>query len=308
MRNKKLVLTGATGFIGRYCIPLLLQRGYEVHCLNRTADRAISDVHWHQVDLFDEKRTSGIIESVEASYLMHIAWITTPGTFWESSDNHKWLTATRNLFNTFASSRGERLLGVGSCAEYEWGSSVYQEKRTPIKPATLYGRTKVDASNALERISSGRGASWVWARIFFIYGPGEPREKLIPSVVSALHERHPIDTTDGLQIRDYVYVEDVARALCDLLGSSQRGYFNIGSGAPVRVRELLQELCEIMHSPADLVRFGKLSPRPSEPDSIVADISRLKTALSWEPKVTLSQGLRREVSRIIGEITESSKL
>ncbi|MCZ6665923.1 MAG: NAD(P)-dependent oxidoreductase [Gammaproteobacteria bacterium] len=298
MRNRRVVLTGATGFIGHYCLWELLRNDFEVHALCRRPDTSNTDVKWHAVDLLDSRSASALLETLNASYLLHTAWITTPGEFWTNADNDRWMGASRRLFEHFGAAGGERIVGVGSCAEYDWTDGVCREEETPLEPATLYGRCKLEACRSLEKLAREYGIGWAWGRVFFIYGPGEPHEKLVPAVAGALLAGEEVETTDGRQVRDFIYVEDAARALVGLLDVTSEGAFNIGSGEGVAVRHVIEEIGALTGRGDGLVRFGARTAPTPEPPCIVADISKLRAALSWHPRYTLREGLRREIDAI----------
>src|SRR6478609_99248 len=100
---KKVLVTGATGFIGARCLPRLIEKGYEVHAvISRTAPLACnSRIVWHKCDLLDAAECAHLAESVRSSHLLHLAWIAAPGKFWASSDNLRWLTAGVHLVESF---------------------------------------------------------------------------------------------------------------------------------------------------------------------------------------------------------------
>ena len=302
MRNRRAVLTGPTGFIGRYCLSELLRNGFEVHALCRRPDASNTDVNWHEVDLLDAGGASALLKTLDASCLLHTAWITTPGEFWTSVENDRWMAASQRLFEQFGAAGGERIVGVGSCAEYEWSDGAIVEEETPLEPATLYGRRKVEASRSLTLLAHDYGMSWAWGRVFFIYGPGEPRKKLIPAVAAALLRGEEVETSEGRQVRDFIYVQDVATALVGLLDVTSDGAFNIGTGEGVSVRHVIEEICDLTGRGQDPVKFGARIPPTEEPPLIVADVSKLKAVLAWCPQFTLTEGLRHVIDAINGQV------
>src|SRR2546423_14534143 len=147
---KRVLLTGATGFVGRQCIPPLLNRGYEIHAISsRAPDENISaDVCWHQVDLLRALDIQRLLVKISASHLLHCAWYAEPTKYWEAPENYEWVRASTNLFTAFSRSGGERAVGVGSCAEYDWNHGRCSEFATPLNPDTTYGVCKHKAQIA----------------------------------------------------------------------------------------------------------------------------------------------------------------
>ena len=120
---KRVVVTGARGFVGRHCLPLLLARGYEVHAVStRPGPTADDDVRWHQVDLLDGAAAPALIDAVHPSHLLHLAWCTDHGAYWTSPQNLQWVETTLALARAF-SRTGRRIVMAGTCAEYRLGTS-----------------------------------------------------------------------------------------------------------------------------------------------------------------------------------------
>lgn len=294
---KKVMVTGASGFIGQHCLPRLVAKGFEVHAISSRSEirTTAQGVHWHCFDLLNAANCIEAVRIIRPTHLLHLAWIATPGVFWNSEDNLHWLAKGTELVQAFYQYGGKRALGVGSCAEYAWNHDDYNEASTPLRPATVYGRCKLAMSQALETASVVGGGTWAWARLFFPYGPGEPADRLIPTVIRGLLGGEPVACTHGLQVRDFVFVEDVADALVALLDSSVSGAFNIGSGAATTVREVVSVIAARLGG-LELVQFGARQAPEGDPEYVVADISKLKESLGWRPAFSLDAGVERSIS------------
>jgi nucleoside-diphosphate-sugar epimerase len=139
----RLLITGATGFVGLPCV-LRAARELEVHALARANQDVLPPgVRFHSCDLFDADQVDELLAIVRPTHLLHLAWIATPGVYWTSSENHRWVAASKHLLSSFAKCGGVRAVVTGTCAEYDWtGSGVCHEFRTPLRPATVYGQCK----------------------------------------------------------------------------------------------------------------------------------------------------------------------
>jgi len=285
---KRVLVTGARGFLGRHCLPRLGALGYQVHAVSRVPAPSLhSDVQWHDADLLDGGSVSRLIERVAPTHLLHLAWYTAHGEFWASPENIRWVEATLSLARHF-SRLGTRLVMAGSCAEYDWRYGVCSEA-TPLVPATLYGASKHAAHIVLERYAPMVNLSYASGRLFLLYGPDEPPQRLVPSVARALISGTPARCGHGQQVRDVLHVRDAADALVTLLDSRVEGPVNIASGAPIKLADLIYRLANIAGRP-DLIELGVLPPR-DEPLELTADVSRLTRELGWTPKFDLEAGL-----------------
>jgi nucleoside-diphosphate-sugar epimerase len=294
---KKVLVTGAGGFIGNHTLLPLIASGFEVHAIKNTSTMSSNtNVTWHPVDLFQTESVRAMMQDIRPSHLLHCAWLATPGVFWTSSDNVRWLLATIELARAFGEVGGKRAFGLGSCAEYDWSiGGVCSEAKTPLLPSSIYGKCKVAASQALSAISDLHGFSWVWGRLFFPYGPGEPTKKFISSVILHLNQGESIQCSHGRQLRDFLYVEDVADAIVALLNSELSGTYNVASGQAISLRDIVREIT-LRLGGQDLIHFGEKADQLNEPSVLIADMHHLSQQLAWRPKVDLTSGIERMIA------------
>ena len=159
----RLLITGATGFIGRHALShLIRRRDVEVFAAVRTPDH-IDGVASFTVDLLEAGAMKDVMASVRPTHLLHFAWNSTPGKFWTSPDNLSWCAASLGLLRAFADNGGRRVVVAGSCAEYDWsGDAVLSEANTPLVPATLYGVAKDAFRRVAVRAAPDLGLSLAW--------------------------------------------------------------------------------------------------------------------------------------------------
>jgi nucleoside-diphosphate-sugar epimerase len=285
----RVLVTGATGFIGRQTLAPLRRRGYEVHAVSSRPDgvREHSDVSWHTADLHDQESTARLLDDVRPDALLHLAWYAEPGRFWTSAENLRWVEASLRLLRGFAERGGTRAVIAGSCAEYRWtADTVCDESATPLEAATLYGTAKHALRLVAEAYGEQAGLSIGWGRVFFVFGPYESPRRLGGSVASALVRGEPAPCSHGEQVRDFLYSADLGDAFSALLDSEVRGPVNLASGLPVRIRDLVEALAAAAGRP-ELVEFGALPASASEPTSLTADVSRLRTEVGWAPPASI---------------------
>jgi nucleoside-diphosphate-sugar epimerase len=291
----RVLVTGASGFIGRNAVDALLEQGHEVHAVARRAGAPRAGVTWHQVDLLQPGAAEGLVHAVRAGRLLHLAWYATPGSFWTAPENERWIDASLRLLRAFGEAGGRRVAMVGTCAEYAWDDELLREQDTPLEPATLYGACKHATHVAATGIARQLGVSLAWGRVFFLYGPGEDEARLVSSVARGLLAGEEVPTTDGRQRRDFMHVCDVAGALVALLAGEATGAVNIASGRAVRVRDVIT-LIAAEAGGLERVRFGELPSRAGEPPVIAGDTRRLTEDVGFQAMVGLEQGIRETVA------------
>jgi nucleoside-diphosphate-sugar epimerase len=243
-------------------------------------------------DLLDARACVELVERVRPSHLLHLAWYAEPGALWASPANVAWLQAGLELVQLFAAAGGQRFVGAGTCAEYDWsGSGICREAETPLAPRTLYGECKRSLHGVTERLYAEPGMpSIAWGRIFFLYGPHEHPQRLVPSVARALLEGREAPCTDGRQHRDFMHCSDVAEAFAALVDGEVEGAVNIASGDAVTVAEVVSVIGEACGRP-ELVRLGALPQRPDDPAALVADTVRLREEVGFTADRSLREGI-----------------
>ncbi|MGB3179086.1 MAG: NAD(P)-dependent oxidoreductase [Albidovulum sp.] len=277
----RVLLTGATGLIGRHLRGPLEALGYDVIAVSRQPGAMIGDV------LTDPE---GVVLRARPDHLIHLAWHDGPDR-WSSSANLDWVGASLRLLKAFAEQGGQRAVMVGSCAEYDWAGKGALCESSDLKPATLYGAAKAATGMSALAAAAPLGLSLAWARPFFCYGPGEPKGRLFGDLIQGLKAKQEVACTDGLQERDFLHSADIGAALAALLRSPVEGAVNVGSGRAVPVRDMIQTLARMMDR-ADLIRLGTRMRPKNDPDRIEADVARLTNEVGFRPGHDMESGIR----------------
>ena len=289
---KRVLITGAGGFIGQKVISQLLHSDYEIHVLTYRSKFQDKKIHQHVVDLFNNEHVNHILSDISVDHLLHLAWYTEPNQYWNSLENFSWVSASLNLIHSFIEHGGERLIVAGSCAEYDWShSDLISEQTTPRAMSSPYTICKNSLYTMLDSMARETAINFTWGRIFFPYGPGERKEKLIPSAIHALMNNMQFSCEAPELVRDYIFVEDVAAAFIQLMDVNVNGPINIASGEPVRLGTLVNRIADMMGKPSSLVRENTTSDH----NCVVADVSKLNHDLGFHPSVKLEQGLQKSI-------------
>jgi nucleoside-diphosphate-sugar epimerase len=288
---ERFLVTGASGFIGRSVLDLLAGRGFEVHAVSRKPPpEARANVTWHRADVLTGDMT-GIIEAAACPVCLHLAWEATPGRYVTAMENYDWQSATVRFAGAFFRAGGSAFVMAGSCAEYALPAEICDEFSTPSNTDTPYAACKTETARLLTALAHEAGARFADGRIFFVYGPGEPREKLVANICRGLASGEPIPLSAGEDVLDYISISDVAQALVAIASSNVAGPVNIATGHPVAVRDIANRLGALAGRP-DLLRFGQI-PSPQRPRRIVGATGRLNREAGFVPRLELDAGLRQ---------------
>jgi nucleoside-diphosphate-sugar epimerase len=289
----RILVTGATGFIGRAFCKLALEKGHEIGALLLPSETPPVQLHenskiiWLRGSL--EAPPWPEVNAFQPQSCLHLAWIATPGIYLESPANEDFFN-TSLTFATQARAIGVKHFCVaGTCIEYRIVDGLLSEIRTPIEPTTRYAKWKNELRLALET----QNFPFAWGRVFYPYGPGEHPERLCSSIISKLAQREQVILKTPGSTKDYIYVDDVASAFLKILETHFLGIVNIGTGVGVSVREIASNIGHLMGTP-ELV--SELKPAKNDAfGNVVADAGRLR-GLGWQPTSTLLEGLQNLIA------------
>ena len=277
----RLLVTGATGFIGTEVLRQLRSGTFEVHAVSSHAVESSSNgATWHTADLLDAHDVDALLAIVEPSHLLHLAWDAGVANYRTTPRNLDWLAAGATLAHSFRAHGGVRAVFAGTCAEYQ-------------RDLSLYATCKAALADVVSAYARSDGWPFAWGRIYWPYGPGGAPHRLVPYVIEHLLAGELARCSPGVQTRDFVHVADVASGLMALLESSATGPVDIGTGEGTRVRTLVESIARLIGR-QDLVRFDGATPPAGEPDIVVASPAALR-ALGWHPR-PLSEGLAETIA------------
>ena len=285
----RIVVTGATGFVGRAFVRQAVAGGHAVGALVRPGSAAALPAHpaltvtvgtlaappWKDLTRF------------EPDVCVHAAWITDAGVYLESPENVRYVDESRAFVMGLLERGVGHVVALGTCAEYRPSAQPLNEARSPLEPRSPYGRAKHALRLALSEHARVAGARLAWARIFQPYGAGEPAARLCSTVVRRLivGERLTLDTPSA--VRDWIHVDDVAAALLCLVEERVDTVVNVGSGVGRTVEDVALTIAELLGR-RDLVAIAAAAADAFGP--LVADPARLR-GLGWKPRVELAVGL-----------------
>ena len=262
-----VLLTGATGFVGRQVLRALIERTCNVRVVFRDGKRSpfarspTIESLISSPDIFAESAAWWADTCRDVDTVIHVAWYAEPGQYLQSPKNQECLAGTLRLAQGAAQAKVRRFVGIGTCFEYDF-SAGHLSVETALRPSTPYAEAKTAAFTVLSRSLPKQGVEFAWCRLFYLYGEGEDPRRLVPYLRSKLSAGEPAELTSGRQICDYLDVGEAGRLIADTALGAVQGPVNICSGAAVTIRALAERIAD-EYGRRDLLRFG------ARPDNLV---------------------------------------
>lgn len=248
----KLLVTGATGFIGRHLVSLLLQSGHVVTVIVRDVERArvydwFSLVEYLEIDIYHDEQTY-IPQLPDFDALIHLAWYGLPN-YNELFHIDSNLPADCRFLKKVIQNGIDHVLVTGTCLEYGMQSGPLSEE-VETKPVTAYGLAKDTLRKYLQLLQKQQTFTLQWARLFYMYGEGQNPNSLLAQLQAAIDDDIAVfNMSEGEQLRDYLPVEKVASYLLELVEHPEHdGVVNICSGTPISVRRLVEDYIADKHT------------------------------------------------------------
>ena len=279
--KKRALVTGAAGFIGTQIIKALLNKNYEITALIEKGDEKSRE------KLKNISSRISVIDSLEdSSYdtIFHLATVGVRPDF----DNIDLICDINikmscNLVDFAKRNNSGLLVNFGSCFEYGDHGDVLLTEDMECKPESLYAISKVASTSLVTAYAKQKAVNLITVRPFGVFGEGEGPARLAPSIINSLKNGQKIDTTAGQQIRDFVNVKDVAKAIVELSEAKYQAYeiYNICSNNPVKVRDFIEEIVSVCGFDKSLVNFGALPYRNNEAMKFAGDNSKLQKVINY---------------------------
>ena len=269
----KILLTGATGFVGQHILKRLQERGCHMRLVIREGSQSrISSMQGIESivtskDIFQESspwwaETCNGIETV-----IHAAWYAEPGQYLQSDKNLDCLLGTINLAKGATTASIKKFIGIGTCFEYEM-SDTPLSTRTSLDPKSIYAATKASAYNTLAQYFLHKKINFLWCRLFYLYGEGEDPRRFIPYLHKQIGDGNLIELSKGGQIRDFMDISLASEEIVNALFLNIEGPLNICSGIPVSIREMAEKIAD-QYNARGLLRFGVRPENLVDPPYVV---------------------------------------
>lgn len=297
-RNSVLV-TGGAGFIGANLINKLLDLNYRVSILVKESTdllrlkNVINKINIYKVDLLD-KNLKKIITKINPSKIFHLA---TYSSYRNQEESMEMIDANiRGTLNLLMSTRGinyDIFVNTGSSSEYGIKDKAMREEDV-LSPISFYAATKASITLLCNAFARECQKPIVTIRPFSVYGPYEEKTRFVPTIIKAIIENKTIKLTSGSQRRDFIYIEDVVDIYIKTMKMQNPSgqILNAGTGIQYTNDEVVETLFRVTEKRVPIQK-GEFPKRIWDTSNWVADMSKTKRLLNWEPKFTLEMGLKR---------------
>lgn len=270
----KIVVTGATGFLGNHIVSEAEKQGHKIFALRHSA-----------IDVSPKA-----LKDFAPDVLVHCGW----GGISASDRNNPDIQAenvgiSKKIINLYPF---KQIIGLGSQDEYGYINSVVDENQ-PLQPLSEYAKAKIEVCNYLRNYAERLNISWQWLRIFNMYGPGQAPNWLIPSIIKkCITGEKNMQTTLGEQQYAYLYVDDFAQAIVSMFGQkTKNGIFNISSSNPQPLRLIFEQIKMLTNASIEF-EFGAIPYRPNQSMMICGDSSKFKASFGDYEMTNFETGLQ----------------
>lgn len=301
--NKKVLVTGATGFIGSHMAQRMVEENARVSVLVReTSDiwrleGIRDDISINRANVRDYWQVDNCIKKIKPDYVFHMS------AYGVDSRQKDYFMAAEtnilgivNLMNSLKQTGCQKFLNIGSCMEYGDKKEIIKEGAF-LEPFNIYGSTKAAATIIAHQLAAENGIDIVTLRAFGIFGENEGKHKFFPHIILSLLNGSEVNLTACEQYRDYCYIDDIIDGfiLAAKDQKSKNEIFNIGSGTIHPLKYYVDMVYALMKNTSK-PKYGAIPYRPDEVWKPHPDIAKIRSRLKWQPKVSLKEGLLKTIA------------
>ena len=315
LSDKRVLVTGAGGFIGSHLTRRLVAEGAEVHALSDMVSSVYptrlvdlrGKIIVHEGNVADRTAMEAIAKEVRPEIVFHLAAYTHVGKSWYRVDEcvQSNIQGTVNLLLALEDTGYERFIYTGTSEIYGDIDVPFQED-AKVNPISPYAVSKYAGERFCRMYQQGLGWPIVLVRPFNAYGPAQSPDRIIPETIVRAMRKQKLLLTTGRQTREFNFVEDIADGYVKLATTPgiEGELFNIGGGEEVTIRDVVEQIVDLLGHPIE-PQFGALEHRPNEIWRMYCDSTRARERLGWAPQHTLREGLAKTIEWYEDELSKN---
>ncbi len=297
MKKNRILITGGTGFIGYHLAKKCLKLNWSVTSISTNPPkkiRRLKKVKYLIIDVSNQKDVNKRL-SKNYDYVVNLAGYIDHSHKIKTMKSH--FNGCKNLANFFLNTKIKKFLQIGSSIEYgKINSPQIENSKIPKKTHSIYGDAKLSSTKFLLKLWRKKSFPTTILRLYLVYGPYQDLNRIIPITITNAIENKKFDCSEGKQLRDFIFVDDVISAIIKIIKSKKSSgeIINIGSGKPLSVKNVINKICKLVKKGRP--QFGKIKLRKDEILILYPDIKKAKKLLRWRPKTSIKNGLNKTIS------------
>ena len=294
----RVLVTGATGFVGRHVVKALQNYGYELALFVRNVDDALNlkklDTVIIQGDLGNLDAAKNSIQKFNPEVCIHLAWKGIPDYSADISKSN--LDNSINFLRFIAKETDCRKIVIsGSCFEYGKTKGACKESDT-VQTTSFFAWAKQSIYNYVSLLCEQSAIDLIWFRIFYVYGPGQRAGSLIPAIIYKFSKAECPDIMSPDNKNDFVYVVDVAKAFqIAAINKIPSGIYNLGSGTSTSVYEVCKTAERLITGQTFMSEQLRNTNKEHKVTDFRADISKTSQTLDWAVSTPLEEGIKKHI-------------
>ena len=293
MNRKKILITGGTGFIGYHLAKKCLKLNWSVTSLSTKKPkkiRKLKKVKYLFCDISDKKKLIENIKPNSYDYVVNLAGYVDHSHKKKTMNSH--FNGCKNLSSLFLNSKLKKFVQIGSSIEYgKIKSPQIENKLNNQKTFSIYGDAKLKSTKFILNLNKKYNFPATVLRLYLVYGPAQDANRVVPiSIFNAIKDDY-FACSNGTQTRDFLFIDDLIKAIIKCLRNKKVNgeIINIGTGKPIRIKDLIIKICDLVGSGKP--EFGKISLRKDEIKRLYPKTLKSKKLLNWKSNVSLEKGL-----------------
>ena len=301
-KNDSILIVGGTGFIGLHIVKEALDRNLQVTIISKNHNALplrIKGVEYLEVDISNIEKLSNKLKGRGFHHVINLGGYVDHSDYSSGGDRvfDVHFNGTKNIIGSINKDILRSFIQIGSSDEYGMNAAPQNEsqRESPISP---YSLAKTVTTHFLQMLYRTEQFPVVILRPFLVYGPGQGMNRFIPQVINGCIKGDEFPTSEGMQLRDFCFISDFVQSVFSSIGNAKvhGEVINVASGDPISIKDVVIKIQKIVTTGSP--QFGQTSYRNGENMKLYADITKAKSLLNWEPRVSLDEGLKKTINFI----------